>query len=508
MSVAAQLRRVAVKLGLPVSRFLAERVLLARTPLLQHVARAVLARPLRDIDAWLDRDFYLRQQWLPGSRERAARDPALHYALVGHFRSYSPYPGFDPIFYRANHPELGWASDPLGHFARSPQGRAAPTNEIAGLGPLASGAAADTVLTLHHSRGGGSSRFLHLYEEKLASQGHRIVRLERVSPVQPLFQPFDRSSGEPLGRYFNLLEDKARLIELFRTLGAKRLVINHVIDLPPSVLSLVPELCQAASVMFDVILHDYFLVCPRVNLVTDRHFCGEPPVTQCRPCVARNGSELGSVDPVEWRLAAENFARRADRLLAPSQDTARRLSRFWNGLPLEVWEPEDDTTLPLPAPPALAPDEPLKVAVIGGLNVAKGFHVLRKLAKRVKERHAPVRIMLLGQSIDDAGLRRHGVEVHGRYRDADIDSIVQTKMPHIVLQPAIWPESWSFTASIALRHGMPLYAFDIGAVPQRLRRLGRDTVLPLSLAEQPDGLVDRLLDIRAQATGAHRRYQS
>jgi glycosyltransferase involved in cell wall biosynthesis len=509
MSATAAIRHICAKLGLPASRFLAEKIALARIPVLRNIARALMPGTLRDIDAWLDRDFYLRQLVLPGSYSAAMRDPSLHYAMVGHWRSYWPRPDFDPIFYRAQNPDLGWASDPLGHRVRKGLPPDAPTNEVATLAPLAGvpGAAnTGVILTLHHGRGGGSSRFLQLYEEALARQGHRVVRLMRVSTDRPLFQPYDRTSGLTIGPCFHLFDDRAQFIALCRTLDARRLVVNHVIDLKSSALSLIPELCRDAAMKFEVILHDYFLICARINMVKDGRYCGGPPDTPCCACMTRGVSARERIDPVKWRKVAENFVRQADRLLAPSWDAASRLSSFWSGLPVSVWQPEEDAKLDLPLAPALSPDEPLRVAVIGALNVAKGFDVLRKLAKRARRRRAPLRFLLLGHSIDDAALRRHGVQIYGRYRDADIDTIVRTVAPHIAFQPAIWPETWSFVASIALRQRIPFYTFDIGAVPERLRRLGSDTVLPLALAERPDDLLDRLLSIRSQAIEACHRH--
>ena len=65
--------------------------------------------------------------------------------------------------------------------------------------------------------------------------------------------------------------------------------------------------------------------------------------------------------------------------------------------------------------------------------------------------------------------------------------------------PAIWPESWSFTTTIALRARLPVIAFDIGAVAHRLRRLGWGTLLPHARSNDPEWLAEQFLRIRAQA---------
>ncbi|MGH9551617.1 MAG: hypothetical protein ACRD3W_19690, partial [Terriglobales bacterium] len=99
------------------------------------IVRRVLSEWLRSIDARLDQNFYLRQLNGSGSHARAERDPSLHYALVGQFRSYSPYPEFDPVFYRAQNPDLGWGRDPLEHYARAGN-ESLSTHEMAALASL------------------------------------------------------------------------------------------------------------------------------------------------------------------------------------------------------------------------------------------------------------------------------------------------------------------------------------------------------------------------------------
>jgi hypothetical protein len=47
---------------------------------------------------------------------------------------------------------------------------------------------------------------------------------------------------------------------------------------------------------------------------------------------------------------------------------------------------------------------------------------------------------------------------------------------------AVWPETYSYTLSVALRSGLPTWVFDIGAPARRLREAGVGKILPLSMA--------------------------
>ena len=58
--------------------------------------------------------------------------------------------------------------------------------------------------------------------------------------------------------------------------------------------------------------------------------------------------------------------------------------------------------------------------------------------------------------------------------------------PDVVWLPASWPETYSFTLSIALEARLPVVAFDLGAIARRLRSAGaHDHLLPLSTLSDP-----------------------
>jgi glycosyltransferase involved in cell wall biosynthesis len=250
---------------------------------------------------------------------------------------------------------------------------------------------------------------------------------------------------------------------------------------------------------FDVILHDYYFICPRVNAVGGGgRFCGLASVETCRPCIETFGSEVGGVDPAVWRQTSLGCLMKADRIYVPSRDTARRIEPFLAGRTCAVWEPEADDNYPPQIVPEISANRPMRVAVLGSLNVAKGSQVLLALADEVSRKHAPIRFTVLGPSDETAALRAQGVFVHGRYDTRDFAALIAEAAPDVVFLPAIWPETWSFVLSSALDIGLPIVAFDIGAPADRLRRLGRGHVLPIALASDPIGLLDAFMDLRNQ----------
>jgi hypothetical protein len=112
----------------------------------------------------------------------------------------------------------------------------------------------------------------------------------------------------------------------------------------------------------------------------------------------------------------------------------------------------------------------------------------------VRSRALPLKVSLLGYSMDDPRLADHGVALLGRYFDNELLEKISAADPHVVLVPSIWPETYCYVLSGALRSGRRIAVFDLGAQADRARRHDpRHLLLPLELAGRHDELADRLL---------------
>jgi glycosyltransferase involved in cell wall biosynthesis len=139
----------------------------------------------------------------------------------------------------------------------------------------------------------------------------------------------------------------------------------------------------------------------------------------------------------------------------------------------------------------------LKIVILGGLNVPKGLHVVASLARTARLKGAPLRFTLIGPASAPGLLTEAGVKVVGSFASDDVDRLIDEAAPHAVFLPAIWPETWSFVLTTALRRGLPVVAFDIGAPAERLRRQARGRLLDAELAGRPDALLAAFLELRS-----------
>lgn len=462
--------------------------------------RRIISRLLRDRLALFDRHFdakiYLAQLRSPLRRRRAARAPVLHYTLLGWLEDLAPNARFDPRFARAKTSSLRFWQQPLHDSLQAP--RDTPINEVEAVAAAESGGDVSShgaVLVLHHGRGGGSSRFLRILESAMLRDGLQPIRLRRLQrhARHYAWQPRDTSP-----KAFDL-DDPALLAEM-RAASVTRILVNHTIDQPADIFDWIARTARSLDIPYDLVLHDYFAVCPRVNLIDDAgRYCGIASTKRCETCVRKGGSEVSGDSVAAWRAANTTFIAGARNVIAPSLDLATRIAS-WIGRMPDVRPPESDADRPSTRPIVPRCDEPLRVATLGALTHAKGCTVLLNVARAAQATSAPLAFTAIGETSDRRKLHRAGVAITGPYDEAEMGAHIGTVDPHVILLPAIWPETWSFVLSHALAFGLPVVAFDIGAPPERLRALGRgEYLMPYDWIDRPDKVVRFLGALRTKA---------
>ena len=97
--------------------------------------------------------------------------------------------------------------------------------------------------------------------------------------------------------------------------------------------------------------------------------------------------------------------------------------------------------------------------------------------------------------MDDDKLIQNGVYVTGKYSEKDSKSTLESLNPSIVWLPSIWPETYSYTLSIVFESGLPLMAFDIGAIASRVRANQYEALLmPITMVEDVGLVCKSLID--------------
>lgn len=316
-----------------------------------------------------------------------------------------------------------------------------------------------TILMVCHELGGGVRRHITLLAERLAGRANCLV-LEATARGAALTVP-------TIPGHAQLILPKERLNDLLRVLRAanvSRVHIHHLFGMDVDIRALIGRL----DVPFDVTVHDYYAICPQVNLLpwADSRYCGEPGPAGCNACIADRPSH-GARDILSWRREQTWQYFEADRVICPSNDLRDRLDRY--GLAARAIVAPHEPVAPGPwrvTAPSLRGSK-LRVAVLGVLANHKGAHAVSALAEAADP--AQLEIHLIGYTEDDfPAAAAHRIHATGEYQDADLPRLLAELRPHVVWFPAPWPETYSYTLSAALVAGLPIVATRIGAFQERL----------------------------------------
>ncbi len=321
------------------------------------------------------------------------------------------------------------------------------------------------ILAVLHDRQGGTER--HVHELASVLREHAQFLVARPMPGQRISLRLP-DPDESFELVFNLPNDQNALVDTLQRFGVRHVHYHHLLGNGDFIRAL-PRLL---GVTYDFTAHDYYTICPQISL-TDRSngYCGELGPEQCATCLAESPAP-GGVDIATWRRANANFLSEARYLLAPARDALARIVKLVPNTTARV-VPHTDidpaAPLPVPHPPRLEGDRPLKVAVIGALSVIKGADVLEDVAMAAAKQGSPVEFHLIGYGYRALRTQpRARLTVHGRYEEKDLPSLLEWLEPDLIWFPAQWPETYSYTLSACLLGGWPVVAPDLGAFSERL----------------------------------------
>ena len=362
---------------------------------------------------------------------------------------------------------------------------------------VAKNVGAKSVLLITQAHGGGVTTHVERHSERLAAEGYKTVILKvgdgwggadiQLVHDKTIFTPsLDRLSVD---KHNELLAD------FIAWMKPEFIHVHSFVGLEWHCTLTLMDVIERSGHDYYCTAHDYSSICHRSNLVTsDGRYCGAPAVEVCADCLTSDHESRQCAPPQARRAAYHAFFGRAKKVFTPSADTATRLSQLIPGVEFSVRPHEND--FPAPKRYALAPEasRPLQVAVLGALGPHKGSGVLHALALDAEIRRLPIKFTVIGYSNVEVMLESVGVTQTGEYNgdEAAVEKLIELR-PHLALFPSIWPETFCYTLSLALRAGVPPIVFDIGAPAERLRALGVGHILDLALVDEPSQVNDALL---------------
>jgi GT2 family glycosyltransferase/glycosyltransferase involved in cell wall biosynthesis len=283
-------------------------------------------------------------------------------------------------------------------------------------------------------------------------------------------------------------EDNETIVNDLQSLSVSHIHYHQVIDLHPDVWTL-PDLL---GVPFDFTVHDYFAICPRVNMISQEGvYCNDMNGERCNQCIDVNGvhpsvhSAYNAIigDIGGWRDFYYGVLRKSRKIFCPSEDVETRVLKYfdldnlamkYNSFPLQTVEM-----------PSIERSEDINIAIIGAIGPHKGFFVLKDCVEYANKNMLPIKFIFIGYTCDDTSLSKFSnVIITGEYTKDDLPDLVKRYKCHVAALLSVWPETYSYTVSEALALGLWPVVFDIGAQMERVRKHDFGTILPLGSGPQ------------------------
>jgi glycosyltransferase involved in cell wall biosynthesis len=266
------------------------------------------------------------------------------------------------------------------------------------------------------------------------------------------------------------------------TFGVTSSQVHHLAGFHMNAGEMLRVAFEVAAVPYDVFLHDYMFVCPRITPTTPNgRFCGTPDLAGCERCIAENGSRFGRMSVETWRNSFFELIVGAQQIIAPSDDVRQRFLSYYASLDIVV-RPHTE----------LAPERPLKVVTIGYISIEKGAMILDAVAEQAAKDAPGLQFVIIGDCELDILHRHKNVQVLGKYEETQLPALLRQVNADVIWFPGLCPETYSYTLSRAFASGLPIVAFDIGAIAERMRLAGRGVLLPIDMGEHPDEIVYQL----------------
>ena len=213
-------------------------------------------------------------------------------------------------------------------------------------------------------------------------------------------------------------------------------------------------------------LHDLYMICPSVNMVYKDKFCEIDPEKDCAKCL---NSRLGvSRDILEnWRKNCKNLLEQCDKIIVPSENTKKQYNKIYPDLNIEVVEhgvelveienkPKKEKTT-------------FDIAFVGAMAIHKGSNILKSLIK--ENNNQDIKIHLFGKSEDESLTKNQKNYIfHGKYQRGKLPELLKENNIDLVCIFAPWPETYSYTLTECYMAKIPILAFDIGAVGDRIKQ--------------------------------------
>jgi|GEM_PF-1486076 len=338
------------------------------------------------------------------------------------------------------------------------------------------------ILFVSHSLGGGTTEYIKRCAENLAVEDIRSIILTTDNNNIVLC-----NLEKNLNCIYRMDEIQELRVQL-EILNLGDLILNSTFNFPSELLENILDIAG----QYTVLLHDFSWVCPRINLIdATGAYCGMPSSEVCVTCVEVSGTHESfnsqwkniSIGLDMWLTKNKALLEGARQVIAPSIDVANRIRKKFETINPVVKYHSDGFEVAENVKRYIADTVGEQIiGVFGMIGDHKGMALLKKLSWLLSSRHSGVKIVFFGGMSEKEWLDGYAnVKCVGEYTQDTLGSLIQREKPTVSLFLSMWPETYCYALTDAIKHGVFPIAFDIGAFSERIKMHGFGKTIPFEV---------------------------
>lgn len=235
-------------------------------------------------------------------------------------------------------------------------------------------------------------------------------------------------------------------------------MINHYFD--------IIDVAKKYSIKSIITLHDLYALCPTINMLYKMEsYCMDLKDKNCSECIFMKTGLRNNIIP-SWQKEWEKYLAKFDQIIVPSNNTKEIINLVYKDINIDVIphgiDYEDNNYLS-----SIDNKDVIDVAFVGVVSIHKGGNVLKAL---IKNKNPKIRYHLFGSSeLPELNKDQSNFINHGKYNRNDLPKLLKDNKINLICLLSIWPETYSYTLTESIASGIPVLAFDMGAIGDRIK---------------------------------------
>ncbi len=334
-----------------------------------------------------------------------------------------------------------------------------------------------SVLFFDHNLGGGATSYLEKKKREFFNDGACCTTV-RYDHINGGYRLTYENGDLQLNYQVKEFED---ILIIGRYMHWDEIWINNLVTYPEiwDTQELIVEIKRQQNAKIIMLMHDYFSICPSVNLMTeDHHYCGLPETEKCQECY--NQRAFFGIYPCfsqpDWISHWKVFLSECSEIRSFSQDSLDRAKHMFGEELNHTLVPHTPNYM-VPIHKNNSHSKTITIGLIGTLIHHKGSVLVEAMIKEIEEKNLDVRIVLIGKEMGTSVGKHDCFYATGEYHVSDLPRLVYEHEIDIFLIASVWPETFSYTTSEVMQMELPIASFDLGAPAERIKLYEKGLIL-------------------------------